>query len=152
MRPTMLSGATLAVLLAATAPGHAADDMKAAIDQQIAAFEDAYNNGDAAAMGELYTEDAAILPPGAARMDGRQAISEIWGGAMEQGLAELDLSTVELETAGDDMATEIGTFTATAPAAEGGGASDVAGKYLVVWKRGDDGTWRLHRDIWNMGQ
>ncbi|TIR04878.1 MAG: hypothetical protein E5X37_28660 [Mesorhizobium sp.] len=25
------------------------------------------------------------------------------------------------------------------------------GKYIVVWKKGDDGTWRLHRDIWNLG-
>ena len=23
------------------------------------------------------------------------------------------------------------------------------GKYLVVWKRGADGNWRLHRDIFN---
>jgi ketosteroid isomerase-like protein len=27
----------------------------------------------------------------------------------------------------------------------------VAGKYIVVWKKGEDGTWRLHRDIWNAG-
>jgi hypothetical protein len=24
------------------------------------------------------------------------------------------------------------------------------GKFIVVWPRGDDGVWRLHRDIWNM--
>ena len=24
------------------------------------------------------------------------------------------------------------------------------GKYIVIWKRDDDGAWRLHRDIWNM--
>jgi ketosteroid isomerase-like protein len=23
------------------------------------------------------------------------------------------------------------------------------GNYLVVWKRGDDGNWRLHVDTWN---
>jgi ketosteroid isomerase-like protein len=26
----------------------------------------------------------------------------------------------------------------------------VSGKYIVVWQLGDDGAWRLHRDIWNM--
>jgi ketosteroid isomerase-like protein len=25
----------------------------------------------------------------------------------------------------------------------------LAGKYVAVWKRGGDDTWRLHRDIWN---
>jgi len=26
----------------------------------------------------------------------------------------------------------------------------VSGKYIVVWQRGEDGAWRLYRDIWNM--
>ena len=25
----------------------------------------------------------------------------------------------------------------------------IKGKYVVVWKKGSDGTWRLYRDIWN---
>ena len=24
-----------------------------------------------------------------------------------------------------------------------------SGKYVVVWKKQDDGNWRLHVDIWN---
>ena len=23
------------------------------------------------------------------------------------------------------------------------------GKYVVVWKKQEDGSWKLHRDIWN---
>nr|NIO33253.1 DUF4440 domain-containing protein [Gemmatimonadota bacterium] len=30
---------------------------------------------------------------------------------------------------------------------EGGAVEQ--GKYLVVWKRGEDGNWKLHADIWN---
>ena len=149
----ILAAAAALSLLATAAAGQTAgmDDARTAIEERTTAFEQAYNSGDSAALAELYTEDAAILPPDAARAEGRDAIGRFWGGAMEQGLKNLDLTATEVEGM-DDAAVEIGTFTATAPAAEGGGESEVAGKYLVVWKRGDDGAWRLHRDIWNMGQ
>ena len=29
------------------------------------------------------------------------------------------------------------------------GKTDLVGKYIVIWKKGGDGNWRLHRDIWN---
>lgn len=139
-------------LLATAAVGQTAgsEDARAAIEERGTAFEQAFNSGDSAALADLYTEDAAILPPDAGQAEGRDAIAGFWGGAMEQGLKNLDLTTTEVDTI-DDTAIEIGTVTLTAPA-EGGGESEIAGKYLVVWKRGDDGTWRLHRDIWNMGQ
>ena len=149
----ILAAAAAISLLATAAAGQTAgtDDATAAIEERNTAFEQAVNSGDSAALADLYTEDAIILPPDAAQAQGRDAIAGFWGGAKEQGLKDLDLTTVELE-AMDDTAVETGTFTATAPAAEGGGEAEISGKYLVVWKRGDDGTWRLHRDIWNMGQ
>ena len=152
MRMKLAAAGSALLLVAPAAIAQAQpSDVKAAIEERGKAFEQAYNSGDAAGLADLYTEDAAILPPGAARAEGREAIAEFWGGAMEQGLSNLDLTTVEVEAAGD-MAAEIGTLTATAPAAEGSNQSEIAGKYLVVWKRGEDGTWRLHRDIWNLGQ
>lgn len=150
MPRTLVVSTAAALLLAGPALGQTDDEARAAIEEQAARFEQAYNGGDVAAMAELYTEDAAVLPPGSARQDGREAIRGVWSGAMEQGLAELDLTVVEVYAAGD-MATEVGTFTATAPG-EGGAKADVAGKYIVLWRRGEDGAWRLHRDIWNIGQ
>lgn len=151
MRKTLTLAALAGFLAASTAGAQTDDETKAAIEAQVTKFEQAYNSGDAAAMAELYTEDAAVLPPGSARQDGREAIQGVWSGAMDQGLQDIDLTVVEVHAAGD-MATEVGTFTATAPAGEGAGRTDVGGKYMVLWQRGDDGAWRLHRDIWNMGQ
>lgn len=122
-------------------------DAAAGIEATLERFETAYNGGDAEAMAALYTPDGALLPPGAARIDGREGIAALWRSFMEAGVKDLALKTVELEVHGE-TASEVGTFTLTAPDGEGGRVTG-HGKYIVLWRKGDDGVWRLHRDIWN---
>lgn len=125
--------------------GGAADEIEA----RSLEFEAAFNAGDGAAVGALYTPDAAVLPPGGARVDGRDAIAGFWAEAIESGLADLDLVVVEVIETGDS-ALDVGTLTLTAPG-EGDQRVTVAAKYIVYWKK-IDGAWYLHRDIWNTGQ
>jgi uncharacterized protein (TIGR02246 family) len=107
-------------------------------------FMEAAKAGDAAAVAALYTEDATVLPPEAEMVQGAAAVRELWGAWFAQGGVDLTLSTVSLAGAGN-FAYEIGTWSIAAR--EGGAAEH--GKYVVVWKRGADGTWKLHTDIWN---
>lgn len=134
-------------LLFGVAPGHA-QDAEAAIDEAAIAWESAFNAGDGKGVAELYTEDAALFPPGAERVDGKAAIAEFWQAAIDAGLADADLETVEVVEAGD-LAYEVGNVTLSAPTTEGE-RTPVSGKYIVVWQHADDGAWRMHRDIWNM--
>jgi len=144
---TRLIGLAALPLLLAAAPGHA-QDAKAAIEEAAIAWESAFNAGDGKGVAELYTEDAALLPPGAERVDGKAAIAEFWQGAIDAGLAGADLETVEVVEAGD-LAYEVGAVRLSAPTEDGERVS-VSGKYIVVWQHADDGAWRLHRDIWNL--
>ena len=105
------------------------------------------SGGDAAGVAAHYTDDAALLPPGAAKIDGREGIQGFWQALIDAGVRDVVLTTQEIDDFGD-VANDVGTISATAPS-EDGGRVQLAGKYLVVWKRGGDGTWRLHRDIWN---
>ena len=68
-------------LLFSADPGHA-QDARAAIEEGAIAWETAFNAGDGKAVAELYTEDAALLPPDAERVDGKAAIAEFWQGAI----------------------------------------------------------------------
>ncbi len=108
---------------------------------------DRANACNAAGVAELYTEDAVLLPPGAARLDGREAIQQFWQGMLDAGVRDISLTTQEVEDAGDS-AVEVGTISATAPG-DGDARVALTGKYIVVYRRDGGGNWRLHRDIWN---
>ena len=105
------------------------------------------NAGNAAGVADLYTEDAALMPPGAARLDGRDAIQQFWQGMLDAGVGEISVATQEVEEAGNS-AVEVGIISATAPG-DGDARVTLSGKYIVVWRRDGGGNWRLHRDIWN---
>ena len=105
------------------------------------------NGGDAAGVAAHYTDDAALLPPDAARIDGREGIQGVWQGLIDAGVRDVAMTTQEVDVFGD-VANEVGIISATAPN-EDGDRVKLDGKYVAVWKRGGDGTWRLHRDIWN---
>lgn len=146
MRPIPSAFAALALIGAMAGPA-CAQSAKESIEAALVTFEEAFNSGDAAAVAAHYTEDAALLPPDAARVDGRAAIEKFWKGAMDSGFKDLNLEAVEVEESGQ-IAYEVGTFAGTVPG-QGGGRANIAGKYIVVWKKAQDGAWRLHRDIWN---
>lgn len=115
------------------------------IDAANRKFEAAFNAGDPArAAREVYTRDATILPPGAPKMQGMEAIEQFWPAAAQQlGIQGIQLETVDLDVQGE-TAVEIGRATLSFA----GGQSGVA-KFVVVWKL-QDGQWRWHVDIWNM--
>jgi ketosteroid isomerase-like protein len=105
-------------------------------------FMDAFGRGDAAGLARLYTAGAQLLPANSDFVTGTAAIQRFWQGAMDLGLKEASLETLEVESYGE-TAHEVGRYTLKAA---GGQVAD-AGKYLVIWKQ-EGGSWKPHRDIW----
>jgi len=66
---------------------------------------------------------------------------------LKAGVKSVTLNTENVERAGD-YAIETGTVTLTVQP-EGKEAQKSTAKYVVVWKHQKDGSWQLHRDIWN---
>ncbi|HEX5765788.1 MAG TPA: SgcJ/EcaC family oxidoreductase [Woeseiaceae bacterium] len=123
---------------------HAEDSVdRAAIDEANARLIALQKQGNAEGMGDMYTDDAILLPSGAERADGREAIQAFWAKNLGSGVEEVELKTETLESLGDDLVYEIGSYKTTPKDAE-----PVTGYYLVLWKR-VDGRWKLHVDIFN---
>jgi uncharacterized protein (TIGR02246 family) len=124
----------------------AADIVREALERTNRAFITAYAAHDSAKIAALYAPDAAAFPPGAERANGRDAIRKVWQGAMDAGVTNVTVRTVEVAASGS-LAYEPGEYSLDAPGKDGK-LAHVTGKYVVVWKRNHD-TWQLYRDIWN---
>ena len=122
------------------------EDVQSLIASVNQKFMDAFSRSDAASIADLYTEDTKLLPPGFPMMTGKEAVQSFWQGAMNSGIKEARLETIELESEGN-LASEIGRFALTVQI-QGSEITTMEGKYVVVWKK-QGGNWKLHVDIWN---
>ena len=120
-----------------------ASDLQEEIRSANNDFEKNFANGDARGMASLYTTDGVLLPPGAGIQEGSSAIENFWQMAMNMGIKQAHLKTLEVEQEGD-TAIEMGQYELSG--AEGQRIDQ--GKYIVIWKN-EAGQWKLHRDIWN---
>jgi uncharacterized protein (TIGR02246 family) len=131
---------------AATAQDTAA--VRSAIEDTNARFLDAFKRGDKAAMLAYYTDDAVLMMPYQPASRGRTAINQSYTEFLGQmSYKDGGLKTEELMVSGD-LVVETGTYTWTLTVKSGGEMSD-KGKYLTVWKRQADGSWKIARDINN---
>ena len=118
------------------------EGISASNDRFMAAFAE----GSATGVGELYTENAVLMPPNSDAVSGREGIVAVLQSFMDMGISSIKLETVEVEEHGD-TAIEEGRYTLGTADGE---TADV-GKYIVIWKN-QDGAWRLHKDIFNSNQ
>lgn len=126
--------------------------VRPAIEAANARFASAIKSGDAALAATIYTDDAIVFAPGEPVTRGREAIAGAFGGWLQQSnVIEFTLNTEEVVVNGD-YAFESGTYSMTMQAKTGGSTQTDKGKYLTVWQRQKDGSWKLHRDAWNSDQ
>jgi uncharacterized protein (TIGR02246 family) len=141
--PSALVLTVLAGSLSACSPGLGTlqPSARQAIQAAVGRYVDASNQGDVETLTSLYAEDAVLLPPDHAPIEGRKAIEEFWRQGTDQGLR---VTTLRLEVAGD-IGYLIGRYNLPATAKE---QAD-SGKYVMCLKRQRDGAWKLTADIWN---
>jgi uncharacterized protein (TIGR02246 family) len=140
----MIRSVLLGLCLGLAVAGSAAAQTIATIQQLNDKWESAFNQGDAAAVAAMYTEDSYVLPPGGNMVKGRTAIEAFWKQAARQ-VGNPKLVTVSVLPLGPRAAVEIGTVTLETKAQP---PQQIVGKYAVVWRK-VGGRWLLATDIWN---
>lgn len=94
---------------------------------RMAAFVEAYNTGDAAAVAAFYTRDAVLLPPGQAAVQGREAIAQHYARAFAAGARDLQFMTFDIR-AFDQNAVEVGETVVYL------GEQRIVGRYMHLWE------------------
>lgn len=127
-----------------------AGDEQAIIDtlaSQGNQFSQAYMKGDVETMTSLYTEDAVLFPGNSEYIRGTEAIRKYYTLAEGRRITHHKLISIEVEVSGS-MASDFGHYEISGINGENAWGP-FYGKYVVVWKRGGDGQWRMHLDMWN---
>jgi uncharacterized protein (TIGR02246 family) len=134
---------------AAAASAALSSEDQAAIRQVDSDWAKAATEGNGTAIAALYTSDATLLPPGEPIVKG-EAAKKYWVDFGNGFAGPTELNTTSVEGSGN-MAIVIGTYRmALTPKKAGAKPLPVdEGKYLEVLKRQDDGSWKIHHDIWN---
>ena len=113
------------------------------IDELKATLVHALERGDAGLAASLYEPGARLLPPGAPVITGADGVRDFWQRRIDAGSDGGVLETVHRAEHGD-VAIEEGRY-----GRRSGSTLLDSGKYLVVFHRRPDGSWRFATDIWN---
>lgn len=135
------------------ATGHDPIMVQRIIDSAYARFSDALIKGDAAAASAMYANDAILLPANYKVAKGRNAVDKTTASMLRSAkVTAVTFKTTDLVVTGD-YAIETGAYdmTAQGPPPKGTPVRDV-GKYVTIWKRQADGSWKIFRDIANTDQ
>ena len=105
-------------------------------------WQAAYDAKDAALSAEFYSETAAVMPPNSESVNGRAAIEDFFTEFHATGMG-VEIQDTEAYAHGD-VGYKVGTYTIS----NADGVTVDEGKYVEIW-RYIDGTWQIHRDIFN---
>jgi len=128
-------------------PSNALAEVRRAIDKGNAQWIEAWEKGDPTMTTALFAEDGKFLQSGGKIIKGRQQILEWQKGFMNaigKG-AKAGIKTLNVWLDGDDTAYEVGKYRYDYQ--DDGKPAVAEGKYVVIWKKQKDGSWKVFMDM-----
>jgi uncharacterized protein (TIGR02246 family) len=123
--------------------------VKKAIEEMTSAASENMLSGDADRMVAHYADDVTLMAPNSDVVKGKAAVKDWMASMLGMGLKfnSVTFTTMEIDAAGG-IAYQIGTYDMTMDVPGMPGLND-KGKFVTIWKKQADGTWKIHVDSWN---
>jgi ketosteroid isomerase-like protein len=102
---------------------------------------------DAKRVASFYAEDAIAYPPNEPAAVGKAAAEKVWAAYFVDPSYNLSWKTMHAEVTGV-LGYTAGTYEDSFKGPDGKKVQG-KGKYLCVWKKQGDGTWKAIHDMWN---
>ena len=115
------------------------------IQSQISTYASLVARGDWDTWLDLFTDDAAFLPPGEAAVQGKEEITRYV--STYPNLSTFDAEALDI-TGYDRLAISRGRYSFSGAAANGADVTE-SGKFIWIWQKGSDDSWKISQDIWN---
>ena len=122
---------------------------KEAIDKGHEQLLAAIKSRDAGAVMAILTDDVAFYPPGERTRKGQPDVKE-W---VQRVLADLEMEQISIAdrevVVSGDLGFEAGNFRWTGEDVRSGQAARDRGRFVTIWQRQYDGSWKAARNIWH---
>jgi uncharacterized protein (TIGR02246 family) len=138
----------LTILGCASHPRERQTDASAALEPIWKEFAASLGAGDADRWLALWTDDGIQMPPDAPPVVGKERIGARIRSVLDQFKFDMTVNNAEARSAGY-LAFARGTYQATLTPKKGGNPIAIDGKYMTILVKQADGSWKIHRDIFN---
>jgi uncharacterized protein (TIGR02246 family) len=126
------------------------DELSSQIQQLNIQISDAVIKGDNEKLLSFYADDAISLPSYSQMMEGKDAIREAMMMDANSGnkVTKFDLTSKKIIPSGD-LLIDIGTYDLSMNVKNMDQPINDHGKYLTIYQKQDDKTWKIKTEIWN---
>lgn len=119
----------------------------ASIEEASNKFMQAINQGDATTAASYYSDDALIMPPDVDIIQGSNGIRNFWAKVISVG-GKFDTLTTSKVNVNNETVDEVGHYFLSINR-PGQDPMKEKGKFVFVWKRQPDESWKITTHIWN---
>ncbi len=126
------------------------DDMKSKVEEWNQKFSEAMMNGDNEKMLSFYADDIISLPSYQPMMEGIDALKSAMAMDANSGnkFTKFVLNSKKIIPAGN-LLVDIGTYDMSMNIQGMEKPYDDQGKYVTIYEKQDDGSWKIKVDTWN---